>query len=197
MHVTNKLAFVVTPSTEHMSFSERRAGISQMLNDLAKLATDDGCIAAAWALEVIETVVSDELEEAALRRSPERPIPISQMEINDRKQTEDEATKASPIVEQMLADANTMFRASIVNRDRVDEMWKAFTKFLGIAPTLQAEIINASCDFYGLVEAVKAIAKEVEIDDETMDYRVAQVKHQHRTKLTATIERILDDIHRS
>lgn len=88
MHVTNKLAFVVTPSTEGMSFNERRAGISQMLDDLAKLATDDGCIAAAWALEVIETVVSDELEEAALRRSPERKIPLSQMEIHDMQFTE-------------------------------------------------------------------------------------------------------------
>jgi len=46
-------ADIITPSTAHMSPEERRAGVEQMCEDLALLATQDGCIAAGWALEVV------------------------------------------------------------------------------------------------------------------------------------------------
>jgi hypothetical protein len=44
---------IVTPSTCHLSPAERRAGIKQMVVDLTHLAQEDGCTAAAWALEVV------------------------------------------------------------------------------------------------------------------------------------------------
>lgn len=45
------MALVPTDSTRHMTSDERRAGVETMLHDLQRLAADDGCIAAAWALE--------------------------------------------------------------------------------------------------------------------------------------------------
>lgn len=51
-----RLALIDLPSTRHLSFQERRQGISVMLSDLERLATIDGCIAAAWALELAKTV---------------------------------------------------------------------------------------------------------------------------------------------
>jgi hypothetical protein len=44
---------IITPSTAHMSPAERQACIKVMLEDLYLMARQDGCIAAAWALEVI------------------------------------------------------------------------------------------------------------------------------------------------
>lgn len=50
------LTELVTPSTEHMDRDERAAGVLQMLADLRMLAERDGCIAAAWALEALDTL---------------------------------------------------------------------------------------------------------------------------------------------
>lgn len=50
---------IVTPSTEHMDDEERRDGIRQMVEDLYRLATQDGCIAAAWALEALVVQVAE------------------------------------------------------------------------------------------------------------------------------------------
>jgi hypothetical protein len=47
----NKLAATPTRSTVYMTMEERARGIQTMLDDLDKLAKDDGCIAAAWAAE--------------------------------------------------------------------------------------------------------------------------------------------------
>jgi hypothetical protein len=43
----------MTPASEH---PERYDAIRQMLCDLNRLAREDGCIAAAWALDVIPTL---------------------------------------------------------------------------------------------------------------------------------------------
>lgn len=51
MRAINRLANKPTTSTKDMTVEERRDGIQQMLLDLNQLATKDGCIAAAWALE--------------------------------------------------------------------------------------------------------------------------------------------------
>lgn len=53
-----------TKSTAHMSLDEREAGIGQMLRDLHRLATEDGCIAAAWAFEylMLPELTEEELE---------------------------------------------------------------------------------------------------------------------------------------
>lgn len=45
------LAFEPTKSTAHMWHDERADAIAQMLCDLHQLASQDGCIAAGWALE--------------------------------------------------------------------------------------------------------------------------------------------------
>ena len=47
----DKLAKTQTQSTQHMAEQERADGILQMLRDLNRLARENGCIAAAWALE--------------------------------------------------------------------------------------------------------------------------------------------------
>ena len=52
-----RLAKSPTKSTAHMAMSERTDGIRQMLLDLYKLADRDGCIAAAWAYEVLTSQV--------------------------------------------------------------------------------------------------------------------------------------------
>lgn len=50
------LSLFPTTSTKHMWHEEREDGVRQMLLDLHRLATDDGCIAAAWAFEfAVET----------------------------------------------------------------------------------------------------------------------------------------------
>lgn len=58
-HAAVWLADSPTESTLHMSVDERTAGIAQMLDDLYQLATRDGCIAAAWALEKLLAVATD------------------------------------------------------------------------------------------------------------------------------------------
>lgn len=50
-----RLAYYPTKSTAHMSHEERVDGIAQMLADLDCMAKNDGCIAAAWALEFVTT----------------------------------------------------------------------------------------------------------------------------------------------
>jgi len=50
----DKLAKLYTPSVRGMSHEDRVAGITQMIADLQRLAKDDGCVAAAWALEAID-----------------------------------------------------------------------------------------------------------------------------------------------
>ncbi len=49
-----ELANVPTKSTVSMHYEDRLVGIEQMLADLNRLATEDGCIAAAWAAEFLE-----------------------------------------------------------------------------------------------------------------------------------------------
>lgn len=51
--LAERLSHVATPSTKHMDREERRDGIEVMLSDLNQLARRDGCIAAAWALEML------------------------------------------------------------------------------------------------------------------------------------------------
>lgn len=51
-----------TTSTKYMTKQERLDGIATMLDDLERLAKEDGCVAAGWALEFlteIEPVLSD------------------------------------------------------------------------------------------------------------------------------------------
>lgn len=52
----NELARIDCPSYRHMEEQERADGILTMLNDLNQLARRDGCIAAAWALEMIQAM---------------------------------------------------------------------------------------------------------------------------------------------
>lgn len=56
-----KLAKVPCKSTRHMPASERESGIRQMLDELDSLAAIDGCVAAAWASEIIEALANWEL----------------------------------------------------------------------------------------------------------------------------------------
>lgn len=49
--LARRLASHPTASTAHMERGERVAG------DLRRLASEDGCIAAAWALEVLDELV--------------------------------------------------------------------------------------------------------------------------------------------
>lgn len=51
--VAARLATVPIRSTVGMCEQERLDGTKQMLDDLGALAENDGCIAAAWALEVL------------------------------------------------------------------------------------------------------------------------------------------------
>lgn len=50
------LANLSIPSTQRMGQFEKYDGVQLMLSDLNALAEKDGCIAAAWALEVLELV---------------------------------------------------------------------------------------------------------------------------------------------
>lgn len=52
-----KLASVRTKSTAHMETGERASCIGTMLDDLEQLARSDGCIAAAWAIEIMPVLV--------------------------------------------------------------------------------------------------------------------------------------------
>ena len=51
--IASRLMFIPTTSTRHMWHEERRDVIRQMLADLERLAVEDGCLAAAWALEFV------------------------------------------------------------------------------------------------------------------------------------------------
>jgi hypothetical protein len=55
------LSRVSTESTHYMTVEERSYGIAVMLGDLNRLAREDGCIAAAWALEMIDKLASEHL----------------------------------------------------------------------------------------------------------------------------------------
>lgn len=48
-----QLLSVDVPSTRHLSRDERFDGLTVMLGDLNRLAVEDGCIAAAWALDAL------------------------------------------------------------------------------------------------------------------------------------------------
>lgn len=52
----NRLARIPIKTTEYLSWGEKQDGTEQMLRDLESLAARDGCIAAGWALEILETV---------------------------------------------------------------------------------------------------------------------------------------------
>lgn len=54
LSVSDRLANKPTKSTAHMAHEERRDGIFTMLSDLTRLAVGDGCVAAGWALELIQ-----------------------------------------------------------------------------------------------------------------------------------------------
>lgn len=60
--VCDQLARLPTHGTEHMTEAERWEGVKVMLGDLHRLAAEDGCIAAGWALGLASTVA---LREAA------------------------------------------------------------------------------------------------------------------------------------
>lgn len=47
---------IVPKSCKHMTEAERLDGTRQMIRDLERLAIDDGCVAAAWALDFIGCV---------------------------------------------------------------------------------------------------------------------------------------------
>ena len=53
-----KLAEVPIKSTASMSDQDRISGTACMIADLKMLADKDGCIAAAWALEVLEKIAT-------------------------------------------------------------------------------------------------------------------------------------------
>jgi len=46
----------IPKSCKHMSEQERIDWTRQMIRDLGRLALDDGCVAAAWAIDFIGTV---------------------------------------------------------------------------------------------------------------------------------------------
>lgn len=52
----DQLSLIDIKSTRHMEHDERADGIEVMLDDLHLLATRDGCIAAAWAWEILTTM---------------------------------------------------------------------------------------------------------------------------------------------
>jgi hypothetical protein len=49
--LVKKLAHQPTKSTKDMDWESRCEGIRQMLVDLHQMASKDGCVAAAWAVE--------------------------------------------------------------------------------------------------------------------------------------------------
>lgn len=56
-HILKQLARIPAKSTANMETQERENAIWQMMADLKKLANDDGCIAAAWAFEILQSPV--------------------------------------------------------------------------------------------------------------------------------------------
>ena len=56
------LAQFKTDSTKHMERDERAIGVETMLSDLLQLAKNNGCIAAAWAYELLTTIAKADLE---------------------------------------------------------------------------------------------------------------------------------------
>lgn len=51
-----ELAFVVPPEYRYMERREYTDGVKQMLADLERLAREDGCVAAAWALSMFREI---------------------------------------------------------------------------------------------------------------------------------------------
>ncbi len=49
------------PSTKHLSPDDKLEGTCQMLDDLERLAEEDGCIAAAWAIEWVKAVAGQRI----------------------------------------------------------------------------------------------------------------------------------------
>jgi hypothetical protein len=69
LKIAKRLAKHPTQSTKHMEEGERTDGIEQMLKDLLALAHNDGCIAAAWAVEwIVENADTIERVRALLER---------------------------------------------------------------------------------------------------------------------------------
>lgn len=54
--LADRLAHFDLAPTRHLAHEERAAGIDVMLNDLHCLADIDGCVAAAWAFELLATI---------------------------------------------------------------------------------------------------------------------------------------------
>lgn len=75
-NIAVRLANMPIPSMEHMApaieHPERFDGIRQMLHELNDLARKDGCIAAAWALDVIDYLSLEPVLTAGLRAEVER-----------------------------------------------------------------------------------------------------------------------------
>lgn len=76
LHTAELLSEPPTKSTAHMSHGERLDGIQQMLADLERLARQDGCIAAAWALEKLIAVAPRLADLERLREAVERYIVV-------------------------------------------------------------------------------------------------------------------------
>lgn len=56
------LADIPIPSTEYMCQEDKCGGVAQMIDDLETLARKDGCIAAAWALEVLREISKEKVK---------------------------------------------------------------------------------------------------------------------------------------
>lgn len=59
----NSLAHIIVPSTKHMEHGERADCIETALDDLYRLAKADGCIAAAWAFELLTAMGTQPVSE--------------------------------------------------------------------------------------------------------------------------------------
>ena len=57
-----RLELLPIPSMQNLGTKQAKDGIRQMIEDLEKLAKDDGNIAAAWALEVLVHRYAHEVE---------------------------------------------------------------------------------------------------------------------------------------
>ena len=58
----DRLELLPIPSIQNLGTVEAKNGIRQMIEDLEKLAKDDGVVAAAWALEVLVHRYAPEVE---------------------------------------------------------------------------------------------------------------------------------------
>jgi len=61
LNAVKVLASIEIPTTRYMGDEEKRDGVEQMLRDLRQLARQDGCIAAAWAVEVLRAIASKKI----------------------------------------------------------------------------------------------------------------------------------------